>query len=117
MLTKLAKTSGRIGVSLVFLWALVDKVTAPSGTIAKIGAAGLPLPGLFYGLTLAALAIGAVGLIAGYKTRWAALILAAWLLPVTLLFHFDLSSQAQTIQLLKNVGLMGALLYIAADHA
>jgi putative oxidoreductase len=65
---------------------------------------------------------GAVALIVGFKTRYAALLLALYLVPVTLVFHdfwafTGMERKAQLINFLKNVAIGGGLVYVAAAGA
>jgi putative oxidoreductase len=58
--------------------------------------------------------------IAGYKTRWGALLLLLFLLPTTYLFHdfWNLTGEAaqgQQIQFMKNLALGGAMLFLIAN--
>lgn len=115
MADNLLKLLGRILVATIFVWQVYDMGTRPSATIADIGRIGLPYPGVFYAFTMALVGIASVCVILGWKTKHAALLLFCWLLPVTYLFHFDLGNKLQLIMLLKNSGLLGALLLLTAS--
>jgi putative oxidoreductase len=96
------------------------------GKILAFGLTASRLPGGEGGLgTL--LAAGAIvlelgcstALILGIWSRWASLLLIAFTIAATLMFHNFWASpaaqvQAQTINFLKNLGLIGALAMIAA---
>jgi putative oxidoreductase len=63
--------------------------------------------------------LGAISVLTGWKTRWGAAALVAFLVPVTLVFHNfwayqGAEAQLQTIQFLKNVSIGGGLLAIFA---
>ena len=56
----------------------------------------------------------ALAIIAGWKTRWAALGLVLWMIPVTLIFHNPALGQEQMIHFMKNVAITGGILMLAA---
>jgi putative oxidoreductase len=57
-------------------------------------------------------ALGAVAIILGYKTRWGAAGLAAFLVAATWIFH---TGPDQRIQLLKNLAILGGLFNLIAQ--
>ena len=54
-------------------------------------------------------------IIVGYKTKFAAIILAIFSIATALIFHLEFTNQMQTIQLLKNFGLAGGFIFIAIN--
>jgi putative oxidoreductase len=57
---------------------------------------------------------GGLSLFLGFKAKWAALIIALYLIPATLIFHGHFSDQGQFVQFLKNLAIIGGLLMVAA---
>lgn len=109
---------GRLLLAAIFVASGVMKLATPTATAAYIEAHGLPVP-LAAGI-LAGLLELAAGLLlaAGFQTRWAAVVLAAFLVPVTAIFHNPLGlsgaeAQLQIAQVLKNLAIMGGLLVVA----
>ena len=106
--------AGRIMLAAIFLLSGLAKLADPAGTAAYVAAAGLPAPALAaWGAALLEL-LGAVALIAGYRTRLAALALAGFSLAAAALFHAALADQNQFIHFFKNVAMAGGLLQLAA---
>jgi putative oxidoreductase len=104
----------RIFLSLIFLYSGVQKILHISGTQQSMAQHGLPLTGLFLaGAIFVEIFVG-LTLLLGFKARWAALILAIYLIPATLIFHGQFSDQMQIIQFLKNFAIIGGLLMMAA---
>ncbi len=112
--------TGRTLMSLIFVGSGAMKVLQWSATVQQMAQEGMPLVPLF--LTAAiVIELGAgLCLMFGYQTRIAALILALFLVPVTLVFH-DFWSYADAPQMtnqmqhfLKNVTIIGGLLILAA---
>ena len=53
-------------------------------------------------------------IIIGYRTQISAVLLAIFCIATAMIFHFDFANQMQTIAFLKNLGLAGGFLFIAA---
>jgi len=107
----------RLGVGAIFLISGAGKLAAWSATAAFAGSKGVPTVLLAAATALEIL--GAISVLTGWKTRWGAAALVAFLVPVTLVFHNFWAYQAaeaqlQTIQFLKNVSIGGGLLAIFA---
>lgn len=106
--------AGRILIALLFLQSGIEKFVYYAATLDYMAKAGLPFPqallvasGVFE--TACALAI-----IAGWKTRWAALGLLLWMIPVTWIFHSPAQGQEQMIHFMKNVAIIGGIALLAA---
>jgi putative oxidoreductase len=102
----------------LFLPAGIGKLTGFSGTVGYISSVGLPLPTLGAALALVVEIAGSLALLAGFGTRIAALILAAFTLVASFFFHNYWSvpaDQAFVQQLLffKNIAVVGGLLALA----
>ena len=111
--------AGRVLLALVFLLSGIGKLRGFDGTMAYISSVGLPLAGALAALALALEIVAGVALILGYRTRWAALALAAFTLVAAFLFHnfWSMPEQAQVMQqimFLKNLAIAGGLLMVAA---
>ncbi len=103
--------AGRLFVAVIFLASAFGKITNFDGTVQFMESHGMSFAN---GLCVAAIlveALGAVALILGYKTRWGAAALAAFLVAATWVFH---TAPDQRIQLLKNLAILGGLLNLIA---
>ena len=110
----------RFGVGAVFLISGVGKLAAWSATAAFAGSKGVPT--LLLAVATVLEILGAISVLTGWKARWGAAALVAFLVPVTLVFHNfwayqGAEAQLQTIQFLKNVSVGGGLLAIFAAGA
>lgn len=106
----------------LFLPAGIGKLTGFSGTVGYIASVGLPLATLGAVLALVVEIVGSLALLAGFGTRIAALVLAAFTLVASFFFHAYWSvpaDQAFVTQLLfwKNIAVVGGLLALAANGA
>ena len=119
----LAALLGRLFVAAVFVLSGINKVGNFSGTAAFMSSAGLPMAELLLVPTIAIEIICGLMLVLGWQTRFAALILLLFMIPVTLVFHNPWAAteaalaQQQMIHFLKNLAIMGGLLNLIAFGA
>jgi putative oxidoreductase len=111
--------AARLLMAPLFLSAGIGKAMAFKGTVGYMGKLGLPAPELMTILAIAVEAGGAVLLILGWRTRWAAWGLAIFTAVATLLAHrfWDVDASqmvSERGQFLKNLAIMGGLLMMAA---
>jgi putative oxidoreductase len=107
--------AGRILLAHIFLLAGLNKITGYSGTQAYMEAMGVP--GMLLPLVILLEVGGALALIVGWQTRWAAYALALFSIVSALIFHSNLSDQIQMILFMKNWAMAGGLLVLAANGA
>ena len=110
---------GRLLLALLFLPAGISKIGGFDGTVGYIASVGLPLPQLGAVLAIIVEVAGALALIAGFGTRFAALALAVFTLVSTFFFHNFWSMPAdqvmmQQLMFFKNLAVVGGLLVLAA---
>jgi putative oxidoreductase len=114
--------AARLLMVALFLPAGIGKLTGFAGTVGYISSVGLPLPTLAAAVALIVEIVGGLALLAGFGTRIAALVLAAFTLVASFFFHNYWgvpADQAFMQQLLffKNIAVVGGLLAIAANRA
>ncbi len=114
-LEKLSDLTGRILISAIFLVSGFGKIAQYAGTQAYMAASGVP--GSLLPLVIALEIGGALAIVVGYKTRWAAVALAGFSIVSALIFHANFADQIQSIMFLKNVAMAGGFLVIAARGA
>ncbi len=110
-----ALLAGRFGLSIIFLLSGLGKLASWRVTVGYASAKGVPEI-LLAGATALEI-LGALSLLAGWKTRWGVAALVVFLVPVTLVFHNFWAHQGaevqlQSIQFLKNLGIGGGLLAV-----
>lgn len=116
---RIAPLVGRILLALIFLMSGLNKFTGLAGTAGYIASKGLPLPQLLATGAAVVELVGGVLLIIGWKARWAALVLFIFTALAALLFHnfwavAPEQAQNQMIHFMKNLAIMGGLLYVVA---
>jgi putative oxidoreductase len=110
---------GRILIALIFLLSGFGKITGFAGTAGYMASKGVPMVDVLLAITIVIELGGALMIIAGFKARLAAVALFLWMIPVTFIFHNFWAAPAdqamiQQIMFMKNLSIMGAMLYIAA---
>lgn len=103
---------GRVLLGLLFfvsgLFMLKGGVSGVAGMISDIG---IPLAGLVAILVLAVKILGGAGLILGYKTDASAIALFVFTLLTIIFVHNNMQEMTSA---LKNLSIMGGLLYVLA---
>jgi putative oxidoreductase len=107
----------RVLLALMFVFAGFSKFGDLAGTAGYIASKGLPLPMVLAFLTAALEVVGGIALIVGFQARIAALVLAAFTLLASVLFHnyWAMPADQQMVQQLmfmKNVSVAGGLLLL-----
>lgn len=108
---------GRILLAAVFLISGLGKLAASDATIGYITAVGIPAPTLAYALAATLEVCGGALLIAGYKTRLVAALLAIFSVVTALFFHRAFGDQTQVFNFLKNVAMAGGLIQVVVFGA
>jgi putative oxidoreductase len=113
---------GRILLAFIFVHSGWGKLGGFEKTAGTIAAKGLPLPEVAAAGAIAVELIGGILLIIGWQARWAALALLLFLIPATLIFHNFWTFEGaqftqQQIQFMKNLCIMGGMLYVMAFGA
>ena len=113
---------GRLLIAALFIPAGIGKISGFAGTAGYIASKGLPLPELGVVIAIVVEVAVAAALLVGFKTRWAALVLALFTLAAATIFHnyWALPQAQQMMQQLlftKNIAVVGGLLAFVAFGA
>ena len=109
--------AGRLLIGLPFAMSGLGKLAAIGPTTEMIRAAGLPLPPAALVVAVIIELGGGLLLIAGFRARVIAAVLALFALATAVSFHSNFADQNQMIHFLKNVMMAGGLLQIVAFGA
>ncbi|MEX2493885.1 MAG: DoxX family protein [Nitrospirales bacterium] len=104
---------GRIMLGALFLLSGMHKIANPEATQQYMASMGMPATEIFLiGAILVEIGAG-LSLLLGFWTHVGSTILFLFMIPTTLIFHTDFSNQTQFIMFLKNIAMMGGLLYVS----
>jgi putative oxidoreductase len=104
---------GRLLLGLIFVMSGFQKVADPGGTQVFMQAMGITwATTLFYLGAIAIELIGGVSLVLGLWSRFGAVLLVFFMIPTTWIFHSNFGDPSQTIHFLKNLAMIGGLLYV-----
>ena len=112
---KVSQLVARVFLGHIFLLAGLSKISAYEGTQGYMEAMGVP--GALLPLVILLEVIGGLVIIAGWKTKWASLALAAFSVVAAAIFHHNFADQMQMILFMKNVAISGGLLLLASHGA
>ncbi len=109
--------AGRALLGVLFVVSGIFKIGGFAGVAAWMASAGLPFASVLLALTIAVEVGGGLTLLTGWNARWGALVLALFLVPVTLVFHPFWSADAANYQnqfnnFFKNVSILGGMLVV-----
>ncbi|MEM6614488.1 MAG: DoxX family protein [Cyanobacteria bacterium P01_C01_bin.72] len=102
----------RIFLAAIFLWSGTNKILNPLASLEKMSAQGMPLTSLFLVGAIALEIFGGLSVLLGIKPRWGATMLVIFLVPATLIFHTDFSTELEQAMFLKNLAMLGGLLLL-----
>ena len=106
---------GRILLSALFLLSGLGKLGAYAATAGYMASVGVP--GALLPLAIITEVLGAIAIIAGWKTRIVSILLAGFTLLTAFIFHSNFGDQIQMIMFMKNLSITGAFLVLAATGA
>ena len=119
-----ASLIGRLMIATIFLMSAVGNKIPKFSDIARYMASeGVPLPQVMLAGAIVFLIVGSVSVITGFKARIGAALLLVFLILATYFFHdfwtFEdaQAKQEQMIQFMKNLSLMGTMVFLMANGA
>jgi putative oxidoreductase len=114
---------GRLALCAIFLMSAIgNDIPKFSDVVEMMTKAGVPAPQVLLPGAIAFLIVGSLAVIVGYWARFGALLLFIFLVLATYYFHAfwkleGTEQQMQMIEFMKNLGLMGAMLFIMGNGA
>jgi putative oxidoreductase len=111
-------------VAIFLMSAVAGKIMNFNGTVERMAAEGVPSPTILLGGAIAFLILGGLSIVLGFWGRFGALLLLIFLVAATYYFHdfWKLPPdtppermQMEVISFLKNLALMGTMLFLIAN--
>jgi len=103
---------GRVLLSLLFLIEGFGKISMQEDVIMYMEDYGVP--GILFVPATVLEILFPLLLIAGYRTKWAAAVMALFTFAVAIIFHTDFSEGMQMIFFLKDIAIAGGFMIIVA---
>ena len=111
----------RLMIATIFLLSAIgNKIPKFNDVAGYMASEGVPLPSVMLAGAIGFLIVGSLSIIVGYKARWGAGLLLVFLVLATYFFHdfwtFEgQERQSQMIQFMKNLSLMGTMVFLIAN--
>ncbi len=103
----------RILICVIFALSGIQKILDFSGSAQALAAKGINPSWFFLSGCIALLLLGSTLVVLGLWARYGAVLLLIFLIPVSFIMHPPFSDEPmQQIQFLKNLAIMGGLLFI-----
>jgi len=106
---------GRIFLSALFLIEGFHKISIQEDVIMYMESYGVP--GMLFAPALIVEILFPLLLIAGYKIKWVASVMALFTLSVAIIFHTDFSGDMQMMLFLKDLAIAGGFLILIANKS
>jgi putative oxidoreductase len=108
---------GRLLMSSLFLWSGIHKLRNPGGTAQYFANAHIPAPDVLVWVAIVIEVIGGLAILLGFKTRWAAAVLAIFCLFTAFAVHLPAGDAGNMVHFYKNLVMAGGFLYVVAYGA
>ena len=110
---------GRVALALIFITSGFGKLMQFSSTAGYIASKNVPLPEVAAGVAVLVELGGGLAVLAGWMTRWAALVIVVFLIVISPVFHGfwtmeGANRMTNEIMFMKNVSMLGGFLLLYA---
>jgi len=110
-------TAGRLLMSSLFIWEGVIQLRNPAAAAKYFASVNVPLPELAIWISIAIHFLGGLGILIGFKTRWAAGLLVLLCLGTAFAVHLPVGDASNMLHFYKNLVMAGGFLYVVAFGA
>lgn len=108
---------GRLLMSSLFIWDGILQLRSPSGFAQYLASTHVPVPNVTIWISVIIHLLGGMALLVGFKTRWAAALLALVSVGTAFGVHLPIGDQDNMIHFFKNLVMTGGFLYVIAFGA
>ena len=113
MLKNLTLLLARALLSALFIHAGFGKLISYAATVGYFSKIGLPVPQAAWAIAVAVELGGGLLILAGYRTRLVAPIMAAFCIATAFIAHYHPADPGQMIHFMKNLAMAGGFLQLA----
>src|SRR5262249_38204291 len=107
----------RLLMSSLFIWDGIRQLLSPSVFAQYFASVHVPLPNVAIWISVIIHLLGGMALLVGFKTRWAAALLALLCVGTGFGVHLPIGDQDNMIHFYKNLLMTGGFLYVIAFGA
>jgi len=107
----------RVLMSSLFIWEGVLQLRNPANTANYFASLNIPMPNIAVWVSIAIHLLGGLGVLIGFKTRWAAAVLLLLCLGTAFGVHLPGGDTENMINFYKNLVMAGGFLYVIAFGA
>jgi putative oxidoreductase len=104
----------RLLMSSLFIWAGTDNLRNMSGTVDYLAHVNVPIPSVTAWIVMLIHLLGGLAILVGFKTRWAAIVLALFCLVTAFAIHLPVGDLTNMIMFYKNLVMAGGFIYVVA---
>jgi putative oxidoreductase len=108
---------GRLLMSSLFIWDGIRQLRSPSVFAQYFASVHVPLPNVAIWISIPIHLLGGIAVLVGFKTRWAAALLALLSVGTAFGVHLPIGDQDNMIHFYKNLVMAGGFLYVIAFGA
>jgi putative oxidoreductase len=109
--------TGRLLMSSLFIWEGFVQLRNPVAATKYFASVNVPMPELAIWISIAIHFLGGLGILIGFKTRWAAGLLALLCLGTAFGVHLPVRDASNMLHFYKNLVMAGGFLYVVAFGA
>jgi putative oxidoreductase len=110
-------TVGRLLMSSLFVWEGFVQLRNPVVAAKYFASVNVPMPDLAIWISIAIHFLGGLGILIGFKTRWAAGLLVLLCLGTAFGVHLLVGDASNMLHFYKNLVMAGGFLYVMAFGA
>jgi putative oxidoreductase len=107
----------RLLMSGLFIWDGILQLRDPGGTTEYFESLHVPVPELAVWVSIIIHLLGGLAILAGFKTRWAAAVLAVFCIGTAFGVHLPAGDTENMINFYKNLVMTGGFLYVISFGA
>jgi putative oxidoreductase len=107
----------RLLMSSLFIWEGILQLRGPGGTAKYFASVHVPVPDAAIWISIVIHILGGLAILVGFKTRWAAAVLALLCLGTAFGVHLPVGDSANMINFYKNLVMAGGFLYVVTYGA
>jgi putative oxidoreductase len=104
-------------MSSLFIWDGIVQLRDLGGTLEYLASLNVPVPNVAIWFSIALHLLGGLAILVGFKTRWAAAVLALFCLGTGFGVHLPIGDTENMVNFYKNLVMAGGFLYVVTYGA